>query len=412
MPEPQRVVIVGSGLAGATAAGALRERGYTGEVVVLGEEGHDPYELPALSKGVLTGEADEPDRVHEAGFYARHDIDLRLGVPVTRIELGARVVHDGTGERHGYDRLLLATGSRPRSLPVPGGDLPGLRTLRTVDDSLSLRAALRGAGRVVIAGAGWIGTEAAAAARGHGAEVTVVDNVSLPLRDVLGERVAGVFRDLHAEKGVSWRLGTGVVEFTGTPDAVTGVRLDDGTELPADVVVVAVGAAPRADLGHLAGLEIADDGGLCTDAGLRTAAPDVYAAGDVAAHYHPRYGRRVRVEHWANAQGQGEHVAGNLLGAHDPYTAAPYFFSDQYDPETGGIGCEYRGLADPGTDRLVVRGDLTGREFIAFWTRAGTVRAALNVNLWDDGDALQRLVEEDVRVTEDELVRGDLGSLG
>ncbi|QWF78087.1 NAD(P)/FAD-dependent oxidoreductase [Amycolatopsis sp. CA-230715] len=407
MSGPNRVVIVGSGLAGATAATSLRERGFDGEVLLLGSEEHRPYELPPLSKGVLLGDADEPDWVKDEGFFASNNIDLHLGTTATRIELGARLVLDAKGGEHRYDRLLLATGSQPRAIPVPGGDLPGVRTLRTIDDSLALRSAFDSAGKVLIVGAGWIGTEAAAAARKHGAEVTVVDQIASPLQPVLGDEVSAVFRDLHTEHGVTWRLGTGVAELIAGDNGVDAVRLSDGTELQADVVLVAVGAAPRVSLAHAAGLEMADDGGVSVDAGLRTAAPDVYAVGDIASHFHPRYGRRVRVEHWDNAKGQGAHVAGNLLGDHDPYLKAPYFFSDQYD-----LGCEYRGLADVDTDEVVIRGDLAAREFIAFWVRDGQVRAAMNVNVWDDGDALQRLVDNDIKVTSEALKTGDLSSIG
>jgi 3-phenylpropionate/trans-cinnamate dioxygenase ferredoxin reductase subunit len=406
MSEPNRVVIVGGGLAGASAAGALRERGYSGEIRILRGERHLPYELPPLSKGILLGDTDEPDWAHEEKFYADNDIDLRLGTSAERVELGSRSVLDDQGTQHQYDRLVLATGSRPRPLPVPGGDLPGLFTLRTLDDSLALRSAFERARRVVIVGAGWIGTEAAAAARKHDAEVTVVDQVSVPLGPVLGPEVAQVFKDLHTQNGVNWRLGAKVAELTGGPDGVTGVRLGDGTELPGDVVVIAVGAAPRVELAHDAGLDIADDGGVCVDAGLRTAAPDVYAIGDIAAHFHPRYGKRVRVEHWANAKYQGEHVATNLLGEQEPYVASPYFFSDQYD-----LGCEYRGLADVDNDELVVRGELSSGEFTAFWLRQGQVMAAMNVNMWDDGDALQSLVDSRATVTSEQLKQADLAKL-
>jgi 3-phenylpropionate/trans-cinnamate dioxygenase ferredoxin reductase subunit len=407
MSEPKKIVIVGAGLAGATAAGTLRERGYAGEILLLGTDKHRPYELPPLSKGLLMGNTDEPDWAHDAGFYDEKNIALKSGTTATRIELGSRLVLDDAGGEHRFDRLVLATGSRPRTLPVPGGDLPGLRTLRTLDDALALRSAFKDAERVVIVGAGWIGTEAAAAAREHGAEVTVIDQVASPLLAVLGEQVSGVFKDLHTEHGVNWRLGERLAEFTGGPDRVTGVRLQSGDELPADVVLVAVGVAPRVELAHAAGLELADDGGICADAGLRTAAPDVYAIGDIAAHFHPRYGKRVRVEHWANAKWQGAHVAGNLLGENEPYLKTPYFFSDQYD-----LGCEYRGLADPERDELVVRGDLAARDFTAFWLRDGQVTAAMNVNQWDDGEALDALVDGRATVTADQLKSAELKTLG
>lgn len=406
MSEPGRIMIIGAGLGGATAAANLCERGYSGDVVVLGGEEHRPYELPALSKGLLLGDTDEPDWVRDADFYREHDVDLRLGTVATRIERGARLVIDNKGGEHSYDRLLLATGSQPRSLPVPGSDLPGVRTLRTLDDSLGLRGAFSTVDRVVIIGAGWIGTEAAAAARRHGVEATVVDLVSAPLLPVLGPEVASVFQDLHSENGVEWRLGTGVAELTGGAGGVRGVRLPDGTELPADLVLVAVGVTPRVDLAHVAGLELADDGGVAVDAGLRTSAHDVYAVGDIASHFHPRYGKRVRVEHWANAKNQGAHVAANLLGEHEPYLNAPYFFSDQYS-----LGMEYRGLADPDTDRLVVRGEIAKREFVAFWLRNGRVQAAMNVNVWDDGEALKRMVDGQLAVDEQTLTNGDLSSI-
>jgi 3-phenylpropionate/trans-cinnamate dioxygenase ferredoxin reductase subunit len=400
MAEPQRIVIVGSGLAGASAAGALRERGYGGDIVLFGQETHRPYELPALSKDVLLGNADEPAWVHDDGFYDAQDVDLRSGTSIEEVRPGDRTVVDTNGVAHSYDRLLLATGSRPRRLTLPGADRPGLRVLRTLDDSLALRSELREDRRVVIVGAGWIGSEVAAAARKHGADVTVVDPLPLPLQRVLGGTVAAVFRDLHSENGVRWRLGAGVEGFTPG-----GVRLAGGEELPADVVVVGVGAAPRLELAEKAGLELAD-GGVAVNAALRTSVPDIHAAGDIAAHDHPRYGHRVRVEHWANAKDQGAHVAGNLLGDDEPYTASPYFFSDQYD-----LGMEYRGLADPEHDELVVRGDLAGREFTAFWLRGGRVQAAMNVNVWDDGVALQKLVDAQAPVSPDQLRSADLADL-
>ncbi|WP_410571593.1 NAD(P)/FAD-dependent oxidoreductase [Amycolatopsis sp. cmx-4-61] len=406
MSEPRKIVIVGAGLGGASAAAAVRERGYGGEIVLLGSDPRRPYELPALSKGVLLGNADEPDWVHEEKFYAEKDIRFGAGVTATRIDLGARLVVDDTGGEHGYDRLVLATGSEPRRLPVPGGDLPGLYTLRTLDDALKLRSAFTAAERVVIVGAGWLGSEAAAAARTHHAEVTVVDPVPVPLANVVGETIGGVFRDLHVANGVHYRLGEQVAEITGGPDGVRGVRLGNGDELTADVVLVAVGAAPRVELAREAGLELSDNGGVAVDAALRTSAEDVYAVGDIAAHFHPRYDRRIRVEHWANAKDQGTHVAQNLLGANEPFLASPYFFTDQYD-----LGCEYRGLADPAADELVVRGDLAAREFTAFWLRDGEVAAAMNVNMWDDGDALGALVDGRRKVTAEQLKTADLASL-
>jgi 3-phenylpropionate/trans-cinnamate dioxygenase ferredoxin reductase subunit len=409
MADPRRIVIVGSGLAGATAAGALRDKGYSGEILMLGQEAHRPYELPKLSKGILLGESSEPVWVHDEASYAARDIELRLSTTVTEIRLDSHEVVDADGTTHPFDRLLLATGSHPRRPVMTGVHLDGLHLLRTLDDSLALRAELREGRRVVIVGAGWIGCEVAAAARRNGCEVTVVEPSPLPLFRLLGEAVGEVFRDLHAAEGVTWKLGVGVFGFTEEGGRVNGVSLDDGSELPADVTVVAVGAAPRVELAHAAGLELAGavtSGGVDVDANLRTSAAEVYAAGDIAAHAHPRYGHRVRVEHWANARDQGAHVAGNLVGGSEPYTASPYFFSDQYD-----LSLEFRGVADPLVDELVVRGDLKAREFVAFWIRDDEVRAALNVNMWEDVDVLAALVDGETRVDTTKLADGDLASL-
>jgi len=366
--HPARIVIVGASLAGASAAVTLRELGYAGELTLIGEEVELPYERPPLSKAVLVGDADEPDWVRDEAYYADKRIDLRRGTSVTRIDRERRVVVAGEVE-HGYDKLLLATGSTPRRLDLPGADLDGVFTLRTFGDSLTLRERFTAGAEVVVVGGGWIGCESAAAARRRGASVTMVEPLTQPLVRVVGEEVGGAFAALHREHGVDLRLGTSVAGFGGEGGRVSEVRLPDGSVLPADTVVVGVGVQPNVALAEAAGLELAE-GGVAVDATLRTSDPDIYAVGDIAAHDHPAYGRRVRVEHWANAKDQGEHVAQNLLDE-----KRPFFFSDQYD-----LGCEYRGLADPEQDRLVVRGDLATREFTAFWLRDGAVAAALNVN--------------------------------
>jgi len=227
-----------------------------------------------------------------------------------------------------------------------------------------------------------------------------------PLHRVVGDTISGVFRTMHESQGVTFRMDTGVVEYVRDGSRATGVRLEDDTVLPTDLVLVAVGAYPRTELAQEAGLALSDDGGVQVDTTLRASAQDVFAIGDIAAHAHPRYGRRIRVEHWANAKDQGAHVAQNVLGASEPFVASPYFFSDQYD-----LGMEFRGLTDPFSDELVVRGDLGSREFIAFWVRDGALQAAMNVNMWDDGDTLQALVDKRARVEPAKLVDADLASL-
>jgi 3-phenylpropionate/trans-cinnamate dioxygenase ferredoxin reductase subunit len=395
-PTPSHIVIIGASLAGASAALALREQGFQGNVLLIGEEDHRPYERPPLSKAILLGDADEPDWVADAETYAAKDITLLSGTVATAIDRERKVVV-ASGAEHPYDKLLITTGSSPRLLDVPGADLAGIATLRTLDDSLALRARFVAGTQVAIVGAGWIGCEAAAAARKHDASVIMIEPLSQPLRRVVGEQVGGAFADLHREHGVDLRLGTQVIGFSGD-GAVSSVQLSGGVSVPAETVVVGVGAEPNLALADATGLELAD-GGIAVDAALQTSDPDIYAAGDVAAQAHPHYSQRVRVEHWDNAKEQGKHVAANLLGAAEPYEKRPFFFSDQYD-----LGCEYRGLADPAHDRLVIRGDLAARDFTAFWLRDGAVAAAMNVNQWDDGDALQELVDSGRTVTDEELI--------
>jgi len=394
--QPSRIVIIGASLAGASAAIALRDQGYQGELTVIGEESQLPYERPPLSKAVLIGERDEPDWVAEEATYADKDISLRLGTMATRIDRARKVVVASRTE-YPYDKLLIATGSGSRRLDLPGADLEGLLTLRTLEESLGLRERFTEGARIVIVGAGWIGCEAAAAARLHGANVTVIEPRSQPLLGVVGEQIGATFAALHRDHGVDLRLGIGVTGFAGD-GVVSSVHIKGHASVPADMVLIAVGAAPNIALADVAGLKLAD-GGIAVDATLRSSDPDIYAAGDVAAHDHPRYPHRVRVEHWANAKDQGTHVARNLLGAEEPYVLRPFFFSDQYD-----LGCEYRGQADPTKDRLVVRGDLKSREFTAFWLRDGGVAAAMNVNQWDDGDTLQELVDSGRHVHDQELL--------
>jgi 3-phenylpropionate/trans-cinnamate dioxygenase ferredoxin reductase subunit len=394
--QPSRIVIIGAALAGASAAIALRDQGYQGELTVIGEEGQLPYERPPLSKVVLIGERDEPDWVAEEATYEDKGISLKLGTTATRIDRGRKVVVASRTE-YPYDKLLIATGAGSRRLDLPGADLDGLLTLRTLEESLALRERFTEGARIVIVGGGWIGCEAAAAARQHGANVTMIEPRSQPLLQVCGEQIGATFAALHHDHGVDLRLGIGVTGFAGD-GAVSSVHTKGHASVPADIVLIAVGAAPNIALADVAGLQLAN-GGIAVDATLRSSDPDIYAVGDIAAHDHPKYPHRIRVEHWANAKDQGAHVALNLLGAEEPYLLRPFFFSDQYD-----LGCEYRGFADPTKDRLVVRGDLKSREFTAFWVRAGAVAAAMNVNQWDDADTLQELVDSGRQVSDKELV--------
>ncbi|MFC0848491.1 NAD(P)/FAD-dependent oxidoreductase [Streptomyces noboritoensis] len=389
-------VIVGGGLAGAKAAETLRAEGFNGRVILIGDEREHPYERPPLSKGFLSGK-EERDSVfvHEPAWYAQNDVELHLGQTVTAIDREAKTVRLGDGTLIGYDKLLLATGSEPRRLDIPGTGLAGVHHLRRLAHSERLRNMLKALGRdnghLVIAGAGWIGLEVAAAARGYGAEVTVVEPEATPLHQVIGPELGQIFTDLHAEHGVRFHFGARLTEITGQDGMVLAARTDDGEEHPAHDVLAAIGAAPRTALAENAGLALvdrADGGGVAVDASLRTSDPDIFAAGDVAASHHPLLDTRLRVEHWANALNGGPAAARAMLGQEVSYDRVPYFFSDQYD-----LGLEYSGWAPPGSyDQVVLRGDAGKREFIAFWLQERRVLAGMNVNVWDVTAAIQDLI--------------------
>ena len=404
----QTFVIVGGGLAGAKAAETLREEGFTGRVILICDERDHPYERPPLSKGFLLGK-EERDSVfvHEPAWYARNDVELHLGQTVDAIDRTAKTVRfgeDGTLVR--YDKLLLATGAEPRRLDVPGTDLAGVHHLRRLAHSERLKGVLAALGRdnghLVIAGAGWIGMEVAAAAREYGAEVTVVEPGATPLHGVLGPELGNLFAELHREHGVRFHFGARLTEIVGQDGMVLAVRTDDGEEHPAHDVLAAVGAAPRTALAEAAGLELADradGGGIAVDARLRTSDPDIYAAGDVASFHHPLFGIRLRVEHWANALNGGPAAARAMLGRDVTYDRVPYFFSDQYD-----MGMEYSGWAPPGSyDEVVIRGDAGKREFIAFWVRENRVLAGMNVNVWDVTEPIQQLIRSGAQVDTEAL---------
>jgi NADPH-dependent 2,4-dienoyl-CoA reductase/sulfur reductase-like enzyme len=383
--DDRTFVIVGAGLAGAKAAETLRGEGFDGHVVLIGAETERPYERPPLSKGLLLGTAErDSPYVHDAGWYAKHDIELRTGTTVTGIDRSAHTVTVSGGEEIRYDRLLLATGASPRTLP--GADSDGLLTLRTLADSDRIGAILQPDARLAIVGAGWIGLEVAAAARERGASVTVVETAALPLQRVLGDRLATTFADLHREHGVDFRFGAKVAELTDHR-----VALADGTAVDADAVLVAVGVRPNTELAERAGLGV--DNGVLVDSRLRTDDPDIFAVGDVANIDHPLLNARIRVEHWANALDGGPVAARAMLGRDVRWDRLPYFFTDQYD-----LGMEYAGWVPPGaTADVVIRGDLAAREFLAFWMVDGRVAAGMNVNIWDVTEDIQALIRAGLR---------------
>ncbi len=374
-------VIVGASLAGAKAAETLRSEGFDGEIVLLGAEEELPYERPPLSKGYLLGKAERDSiYVHPLDWYPGHDVDLRLDVTVTAIDRDAATVSTVEGPLH-YDKLLLTTGASPRRLSFPGSDRDEVLYLRTVADSDRLREAFQPGTRVAVAGAGWIGLETTAAARMAGCEVTVIEPQPGALRAQLGPELGSVFTDLHRSHGAQFRFGETAAEFRpGT------VVTSSGAEVPADLLIVGIGAAPNDALAAAAGLEVS--GGVLTDAGLRTSDPNIFAAGDVANSFNPLLGHPIRVEHWANALNGGPAAARSMLGQPVVYDRVPYFYSDQYD-----LGLECAGLPSPGTyDQVVYRGDRDALEFVAFWLSRGVVIAGMNVNVWDVNGDIQSLI--------------------
>ncbi|HEX5116260.1 MAG TPA: FAD-dependent oxidoreductase [Pseudonocardiaceae bacterium] len=396
-------VIVGGGLAGAKAAEALREQGFDGRVVLVGAEVHLPYERPPLSKDYLAGRAERTSfDVHDEAWFADHDVELKLGVEAIGINPAAHEVELSDGSQLSYTKLLLATGSSPRRLPLPGAEVDSVHYLRTVGDSERIKETIGEGVRLVVIGAGWIGLEVASTAKQAGATVTVLEAAELPLLRVLGPELAAVFRDLHAANGVDLRFGVSSEAIETNEGAVTGVRLADGTVIPADAVVVGIGAAPNTKLAEAAGLTV--NNGVVVDASLRSSDPDVFAVGDIANAAHPLLGKQVRVEHWANALNQPAVAATSMLGGDAQYDELPYFFTDQFD-----LGMEYLGLAEEGDyDRVVYRGDVAAREFIAFWLSGNRIVAGMNVNVWDVTDPIKELIRSGKDVDPDRLADPDV----
>lgn len=394
------IVIVGGGLAGARAAEGARAAGYDGPVHIIAGEDAMPYNRPPLSKAFLTGAGNrDAIDVHPADWYGEHRVQVLRGTRATALDVSAHRVRLNDGQDLGYDRLLLATGSAPRRWPGDGGDLEGVHVLRTIDDSLALRDLFGPGGRrILIIGAGWIGLEVAAAARGYGNEVAVVAPGAVPLETAIGSAAGEVFAQLHREHGVDLHMSTKVEGIIGDAGRATGIALEGGEVLPADAVVVGIGAVPQTGLAEAAGIDV--ENGVTTDAGFRTSAADVYAVGDVASVYQPFLGHHLRTEHWATAENQGLAAGRSMAGEAIEFDEPPYFYTDQYD-----LGMEFSGYGPlmAGVEP-VFRGDVPGREFIAFWLASGRVVAGMNVNIWDVNDQVQQLIRSRARVDVDKLL--------
>jgi 3-phenylpropionate/trans-cinnamate dioxygenase ferredoxin reductase subunit len=385
------IVIVGANLAGGRAAEALRANGFDGRIVLVGEEHEPPYERPPLSKGYLLGSVSEGEfALHPEGWHAEQEIELRLGARAVGLDATARVVSLSGGEALHYDQLLIATGATPRRLDVPGGDLPGVHYLRSLADARALRERLAAASRVAIVGMGFIGAEVAAACRQLGKEVVALEAAELPMLAALGREPAERMSTIHREHGVDLRGGASVSAFRGTGH-VEQVAMSSGKTIDCDLAVVGIGVLPNT--GWLSNSGVAVERGVLVDERCRTNVPGVFAAGDVAASWHPGYGGRLLVEHFDNAGNQAVAAANSMQGGGESYLPLPYFWSDQYD-----LSLQFAGH-NAGHDQVVLRGTVESGSWSAFYLRSGRFVAVLAVNRFKDFSAARRLLRAGIAVT-------------
>jgi 3-phenylpropionate/trans-cinnamate dioxygenase ferredoxin reductase subunit len=379
----QTFAVVGANLAGGRAAETLRAEGFSGRLVLIGAEPDLPYERPPLSKDVLLGTKPSAGTVlHPQSFYDEQHIELRLGRRAVRLLPGSRELELDDGSSIVADKVLLCTGSRPRTLSAPGSDLAGITYLRTLEDAARIREALLAGASVVVVGCGFVGTELAACARSLGNPVTILE-LAVPLGRGLRREIGERLIDLHRENGVQVHIGAGVARFEGDR-RVRRVVTTDGRTIDADLVVVGVGAEPATELADSAG--IATCNGILVDERCRTSQQGVYAAGDVANHPNPILGHRIRVEHWQNAQNQGIAAARSMLGSESSYVDVPWFWSHQYDVNLQVAG-------HPGDeDQILWRGSLESLDFTAFFLREGVLVGAAGANRPREVRAATRLI--------------------
>jgi 3-phenylpropionate/trans-cinnamate dioxygenase ferredoxin reductase subunit len=385
--SPGTIVIVGAGQAGGWAAQTLRKEGFAGRLVLIGDERHPPHERPPLSKAVLAGEASpESTRLMKSEPFEALALEWRPGAQVTRIDRGAKRLDMTDGETLAYDKLILCTGGRARTLAIPGADRPGVHTLRTIDDALALAPLLKPGNTVVVVGGGWIGLEVAATARKKGADVVVVEAQSRLCERTVPREISEHLLALHGSHGTRVILGAGVSGFASSGDGRSTVTLADGSTLACDAVVVGVGLVPNDELAREAGLEC--DGGVLVDSRCRTSDPDIFAAGDVAVAPNLWAGRRLRLESWQNAQEQGIAAARSALGREVDYQPLPWFWSDQY-----GMNLQIYGIPTPSL-RVVVRGVAGSDSFVLFYLEGDVVKAAIGPNAARDLRFARRLIEQ------------------
>lgn len=381
------IVIVGAGQAGGWAAQTLRKEGYTGRIVLIGDERHPPHERPPLSKAVLAGQAEPQSTwLQKSDAFDALGLEWRPDTKVMRIDRPGKRLALADGQTLAYDKLILCTGGRARTLTIPGADAPAVHTLRTVDDALALAPLLQPGRSVVVIGGGWIGLEVAATARQKGAEVTVVEAQRRLCERTVPAEISEHLLALHRRHGTQLRLGAGVAGIASAADGRSVVTLTDGSELACDAIVVGVGLVPNDELARAAGLHC--DGGVIVDASCRTSDPDILAAGDVAVAENPWAGRRLRLESWQNAQEQGIAAARSALGLEVDYRPLPWFWSDQY-----GMNLQIYGIPTP-TQQVVVRGVPGADSFVLFYLEADVVKAAIGPNAARDLRFARRLIEQ------------------
>ena len=405
MDTPEKIVVIGAGLAGAKAVEQLRARGFAGSLTLIGNESDAPYDRPPLSKEYLAGTAKfEEALIHPLKWYQDKNIELKLGTTATKIDTAERTVTLGDGSTLNYDALILATGSSSRRTDIPGSDATGVLYLRNREDSDAIREAATKGKQFTIIGGGWIGLEVAAVVRSAGAEVTVLELDHLPLARIIGDEAAQVFAKMHRDHGVDLHTNAEAAEILVEDGHVSGVALKDGTVVPADTVLVGIGAIPNISLAKEAGLSI-EAGGVAVDSFLRSSDPAIFAVGDIAAHDHPLLKSRIRVEHWATALNQPKAVAKTLVGEETEYSELPYFYTDQYD-----LGMEYIGSVPRGTEpEVIIRGDLDSREFIVFYLdEDGLILAVMAVNIWDVIDVVKPLIIEKKKIDKARLADADV----
>lgn len=384
----QTFVVLGAGVAAASAAQTLRSSGFDGRIIVIGAEDDVPYNRPQLSKERLRGEVnDEQTFLHPRDYYGTIDVDLELGRTVDRVDVGARRIYGKDDASWNFDKLLVVTGASPRRVEA-AADLRGVFYLRSLNDCRALHDVLRERGRVLVLGTGFIGCEVAASARALGCEVTLVGRQA-PLAHVLGERLGDIYTEYHRAQGVDVRAGVNVERFDGS-GKVERVALSDGSTVECDAVVVGVGVTPAVHM--LQGTPIELRNGIVVDEYCQTNVPEVYAAGDVALSWNPRFAAHIRVEHFDNAQRQAVVAAKAMLGPTEPYNPIPSFWSDQFT-----YGLQYRGYA-PAWDTVVLRGKPSEASFTAFYLSDGKLSAACSINRYKENSAARKLIGKAVDV--------------